>query len=1060
MGPDGKLLILPAGGELPMPPAGEGVFPRKSHSNQLKQILPQKDVEELVSRYEERARLLLEDHKRELREAAFDAFRVNPEVASGAASIPVHNTSSRGQHIENVDRVEDDGRGFIRANRIFSGFDLQLDLDTFAMMMISKPGSKSWFLSGFSFSFQITLGTMILIDQLDGSKNNNRLDVPFKVTPVVYVGQVLSMILCLSTQTDVLTSIRSLILMGEGSNWDIAVGEAGKRTKLNWFIHIAFPNIIKFLEGILVMVVSWMIIVQSDNIIDLLKDFTALMFISEIDNILFQLAAYGYLGDALRKETEKVIAVKITVHGMRTRLKVGTVFVRAIFLSLLAGMFGSWTAIVIKQVNGDYFIGKFKNCGQYDLVKKFGDGICYGGPLNNIECGFEYGDCVNFNLAYPDCKGPNLEKLIDVQKTMANQICDPEFAIPECQFDAGDCCSYAIQGSELFGDGTCNGGMISSELCGYDNGDCLDFKREYPSCPLEEIAKDKASESVILGDGVCDSNLYASEECGYEAKDCGIGQIGQDITFDGISSGSAAVFRYEASGDASTIVLGKYKTDINQKYNETAPGIMSIMKYNSTERKWLESIQLQGNDASEKFGKGLATNADGSVVAIGTPSDDGFFGNVKVVQFIQQLNEWQQFGQTFRGESGHTLGKQVDMADDGSRIAISSPRSEVVKGSIKVFDMDASTQSWVQVGQTISGEMNDFLGSISLKLSPKDGSRLFFSRENFIDTPFRLDMYEFNNMSKEWNQVGDVIALPTAAERNPLAINGDGSRIAVSSYSHDPDSNGEVTVYDLKTNEGQITWSEIFLLNSTSDADLRIGNGFGYSTSFSQDGNLLAISSVNLACDGTPEFCPTGSVRLYRYSVRNNPKNLFALLPLKRVPGYGNVVQEIERATDGNIMGLDISLSRNEQKLSVSGFDIKHNNGFVKVYEVNELFYPDCLVPDPEEIGDGTCYDDEPYFAAVCAFDGGDCRDTQPHPLYPECLVVQPNGIGNGICYDVPPYNSAKCNFDGGDCNTPETHPDYPNCVVSVPSYIGDDYCDDQPPYNGFDCGFDGGDCL
>ena len=104
----------------------------------------QKDMEELVSRYEERARLLLEDHKRELREAAFDAFHVNPEVASAS----IHNTSS--QQIENVDRVEDDGRGFIRANRIFSGFNLQLDLDTFAMMMISKPGSKSWFLGGVS----------------------------------------------------------------------------------------------------------------------------------------------------------------------------------------------------------------------------------------------------------------------------------------------------------------------------------------------------------------------------------------------------------------------------------------------------------------------------------------------------------------------------------------------------------------------------------------------------------------------------------------------------------------------------------------------------------------------------------------------------------------------------------------------------------------------------------------------------------------------------------------------------------------------------------------------
>ena len=63
-------------------------------------------------------------------------------------------------------------------------------------------------------------------------------------------------------------------MLGEGSNWDIAVAWARKergRNSINWCIHIALPNIIKFLEGILVMVVSWMIIVQSDNIIDLLK---------------------------------------------------------------------------------------------------------------------------------------------------------------------------------------------------------------------------------------------------------------------------------------------------------------------------------------------------------------------------------------------------------------------------------------------------------------------------------------------------------------------------------------------------------------------------------------------------------------------------------------------------------------------------------------------------------------------------------------------------------------------------------------------------------------------
>ena len=47
--------------------------------------------------------------------------------------------------------------------------------------------------------------------------------------------------------------------------------------------------------------VSYVLIVQSDNVFDLLLNFTAAMFISELDDIAFGLAERSYLAGASRE---------------------------------------------------------------------------------------------------------------------------------------------------------------------------------------------------------------------------------------------------------------------------------------------------------------------------------------------------------------------------------------------------------------------------------------------------------------------------------------------------------------------------------------------------------------------------------------------------------------------------------------------------------------------------------------------------------------------------------------------------------------------------------------
>lgn len=76
---------------------------------------------------------------------------------------------------------------------------------------------------------------------------------------------------------------------------------------------------------------------------------------------------------------------------------------------------------------------------------------------------------------------------------------------------------------------------ISVKGCGYDNGDCQHFVRDFPDCPLNELANKIGSDKVILGNGICDSDMYNIESCGYDYGDCRPGQLGE-IMFGGVVS--------------------------------------------------------------------------------------------------------------------------------------------------------------------------------------------------------------------------------------------------------------------------------------------------------------------------------------------------------------------------------------------------------------------------------------------------------------------------------------------------------------------------------------------
>ncbi|CAM9326631.1 unnamed protein product, partial [Chrysoparadoxa australica] len=97
------------------------------------------------------------------------------------------------------------------------------------------------------------------------------------------------------------------------------------------------------------------------------------------------------------------------------------------------------------------------------------------------------------------------------------------------------------------------------------------------------------------------------------------------------------------------------------------------------------------------------------VVAIGARSNDGngsSSGHTRVYRF--DGNDWVQWGQDIDGEAAvDNSGQSVSINADGTVVAIGAPTNDGNgdgSGHTRVYRFDDSTMTWEQLGQDIDGE--------------------------------------------------------------------------------------------------------------------------------------------------------------------------------------------------------------------------------------------------------------------------------------------------------------------------------------------------------------------
>jgi hypothetical protein len=275
---------------------------------------------------------------------------------------------------------------------------------------------------------------------------------------------------------------------------------------------------------------------------------------------------------------------------------------------------------------------------------------------------------------------------------------------------------------------------------------------------------------------------------------------------------------------------------------------------------------ILGTNDNDNLGKSVSLSADGTILAVGAPYHDDNDGIVKVYKYMIDEEsgnyEWMKLGNDIVSEgSSDENGYSVSLSADGTIIAIGAPENSDVhdyNGHTRIFqysDINVLNGTWTQLGIDLDGE-DEANAGYSVSLSA-DGTIVAFGAKNHdIDEGYSNGaVYVYKYLNSSWSLHGQILYGGENSDDfgEKVAISKNGQYLACSSISHNDDT-GYVKVYKFVTNQ----WVQV---GSTFIGEEE-GSEFGFSLSFSEDGSILSIGirkSTNL--NNTND---SGSVKIYK----------------------------------------------------------------------------------------------------------------------------------------------------------------------------------------------------
>jgi len=388
-------------------------------------------------------------------------------------------------------------------------------------------------------------------------------------------------------------------------------------------------------------------------------------------------------------------------------------------------------------------------------------------------------------------------------------------------------------------------------------------------------------------------------------------QIGVDI--DGEAAYDRSGNSVSFSGDGTIVAIG---ARVNSG-NGSNSGHVRVYGYSSGSWSQLGS-DIDGEAAGDYSGTSVSLSDDGTIVAIGAPSNDGNgtnSGHVRVYGYSS--GSWSQLGADIDGETaGDNSGYSVSLSNDGTKLAIGALNNDGTAsdaGHVRVYGY--SNSSWSQLGSDIDGEAAYDLSGTSVSLSD-DGTIVAIgavANDGTASDAGHVRVYGYSNSS--WSQLGSDIDGEAAGDHSgtSVSLSDDGTIVAIGAIFNDGNgsNSGHVRVYGYSSG----SWSQ---LGSDIDGEA-FQNYSGESVSLSGDGTIVAIGAKHNSGNGSN----SGHVRLYRHSGGS----------------WSQLGADVDGEAAGDFSGVSVSLSDDGTIVAVgahynagNGTPALSQSGHVRVY--------------------------------------------------------------------------------------------------------------------------------
>ena len=304
-------------------------------------------------------------------------------------------------------------------------------------------------------------------------------------------------------------------------------------------------------------------------------------------------------------------------------------------------------------------------------------------------------------------------------------------------------------------------------------------------------------------------------------------------------------------------------------------GFVSI--YELKNNSWsLLGERIFGDINNNSFGWALNLENNGLRIAIGDPYYDSIdgaenVGSVDIYEFNEDSGIWEKLGQSIYGtEPNSNFGFSLDF--DNDIVAIGAPQKDLENKSGFASIYHLNDNLFTQLGNNITGEENTDESGASISLtSPNnelDGSTVAIGAMkndgNYSNNTGHVRVYEYDQNNNEWTKKGNDIDGSDIGDLSSysLDISKDGNLISIGSLEHDyldVNNSGQVRIFDYDDT------SNVWRQSGFDLGGYKENESFGASLSISEDGNSIAISSLNGGSNNS------GEVQIYNLGETTYP---------------------------------------------------------------------------------------------------------------------------------------------------------------------------------------------